>query len=98
MWRRSAGGARRDHGQGNAATGFVNFQNPNFDNVTDGDDIVRIANVLVGELADVHEAAVVQTNIDERAEIHDVEDAARQFHALRQVFELQHAPFEDWLW
>ena len=56
--------------------------------------VVRIADVLVGHLADVHQAAVVHADVDEGPEIDDVEHRAGQFHARAEVFQLEHALFE----
>ena len=43
--------------------------------------VVRIADVAGAELADVNQAAVGQADVDERAEIDDVEHRAAQLHA-----------------
>lgn len=72
-WTFRAGG---DRGERDAAAIFINIDDPDLEHVADADDFVWIANEAVGEAADVDEAAVRQANIDEDAEIDDVEDRA----------------------
>ena len=50
-----------------------------------------IADEVVGELADVDQAVLVDADIDERAEGGDVGDDAGQFHARREVLGFVHA-------
>ena len=57
--------------------------------------VVRIADELVGQPADVNQAAVVHADVDEAAEIDHVQHRAGQLHAGRQVFQLDDAAFED---
>ena len=64
-------------------------------NVAHGNDFVRIANEAVGQPADVHQAAVVHADIDEAAEIDDIEHRAGQLHAGREIFQLDNALLED---
>ena len=61
--------ARRNHRQRNTTPRLVDFQHPNLDDVANRYHFVRVAHIAIGKLADVHQAAVVQPNIDERAEI-----------------------------
>ena len=56
---------------------LIDIDDPDLEHVADADDFVRIANEAVGQAADVHQAAVGQADIDEDAEIDDVEDRAR---------------------
>ena len=74
----AAGG---DRGERNAAAVLIDIDDPDLQHVADADDFVRIANEAVGQAADVHQAAVGQADIDEDAEIDDVEHRARQLHA-----------------
>ena len=74
---------------------LVDSQHPNLDDVADGHHVVRIADELVGQPANVDQAAVVHADVDEAAEIDDVQHGAGQFHVRREVFELEHAALED---
>jgi hypothetical protein len=56
---------------------------------------VRIADVAIGQSADVNQTAVRQTNIDEYAEVDHVEHGRLQFHAWLQVFKLRDAAAEQ---
>ena len=46
---------------------------------------------LIGQLADMHQPAVLEPYIDERAEVDHVQHGAGQFHAAGQVVEFQDA-------
>ena len=48
-------------------------------------------------MADVHQPAVVQADVDKGAEVDNVEHRTQQFHAGLQVLELEHALLEKWL-
>ena len=87
--------AGTDHRQGDSPPLLVNLHYPDLNDITHGHDFMRIANETVGQATNVHQAAVVHADIDETAEIDHVEDCTGQFHAGRQVFELQDALFED---
>ena len=87
--------ARLDHGQRHATALFIHTQHPNLDDVAHGDHFVRIADETVGQLADVDQSAVVHSDVDERPEVHHVEDRAGQLHAGFKIFKFQHALFED---
>ena len=64
---------RWNHRQRYATPCFVNFQHPHLHNVAHRNNLVRIADIAIGKLADMDQAAVVQADIDESAEINDVE-------------------------
>ena len=87
--------AGRHHGERDALSLAVDAQNPDGHDVAHADDVVRAADVAVGELADVDEAGVLEADIDEGAEVDHVQDGALELHALGQVFELEHALLED---
>ena len=87
--------ARLDHRKRYAAAFLVHAHNPNLDDVAHGHHFVRVADEFVGQLADVDQPAVVHADIHKRAEIHHVEDRARQFHALGKIFEFEYALLED---
>ena len=44
--------------------------------------------VLIGQLADMHQTAVLETDIDKGAKIDDVQHRTGQFHRGRQVIKL----------
>ena len=90
-----AAARRVDHRQRNAATFFVDRHHPHGHDVADRDAIVRILNELRSQLADVHQAGVLQADVDERAEIDDVQHRAHQLHAGRQIVELEDSLLED---
>src|SRR5205823_5519589 len=87
--------SRLDHRQRHAVALLVDRQHPNPNDVVDRHDVIGAFDVAVGHLADVHQAAVFETNIDEGAEIHNVQDGALQLHAGLEVFELEDALLED---
>src|SRR5262245_43002073 len=88
-------GPGRNCRQRYSAARLIDIDHPHFDDIADADDFVRIANEAVGQSADVHQAAVGQADIDEHAEIDDVEHRARQLHARRQILQLYDAPSKD---
>ena len=47
---------------------------------------MRVANIAVGQAADVDQAAVGEANINERAEVDDIQHRPLQLHVLLQVF------------
>src|SRR5947208_8857010 len=78
--RRLALRAGGDHGQRRPAALGVDVQYPDRHHVADRHYLVRTLDVAVGHLADVHQAAVLQADVHERPERHDVEYGALQFH------------------
>ena len=93
--RRLALGAGRDHRQRHAAALLVHRQHPDRHHVADRHHVVGALDVAVGHLADVDQAAVLQADVDEGAEIDDVQHRALQLHARLQVLELEDALLED---
>jgi hypothetical protein len=90
--------ARGNHRERNAASRLVDFQNPDFDDVADRNHFVRIANVTIRQLTDVNQSAVVQSDINKRTEVDNIEHGTGELHSLVEVFELEDTTFEDWLW
>ncbi len=86
-----------DHRERHAAASLVDLEHPHLHDLAHGDHVVRIAHVAAGELADVHEPAVVEADIDERTEVDDVEHRPHELHAHFQVFELEHPLLEEGL-
>src|SRR5262249_50058460 len=78
---------RLDHRQRDALPLLVHAHHPDRDHVADTHHVVRALDVAVGQLADVNQARILQPDIDERAEIHDVQDRAFELHAGGQVLE-----------
>ena len=76
-----------DHGERDSAARFVNFDHPYLDDVADRNHVMGIANEPIRQLANVHQAAVVEADIDKGAEIDHVENAAEQFHAGLKIVE-----------
>ena len=74
---------------------MVHGQDPDSDHVSDCDHIVRILDVAVRHLTDVHQAAILQTNVDEGPEIDDIEHRPFQFHAGLQVLQLEDSLLEN---
>jgi hypothetical protein len=70
-------GSERD-----AAAILIDIHDPDFEDIANSDDLVRVANETVGQAADVDQAAVGQADIDEDSEIDDVENRAGQLHPL----------------
>ncbi|OPZ36002.1 MAG: hypothetical protein BWY96_02471 [Spirochaetes bacterium ADurb.BinA120] len=52
------------------------------------DDSIRITYVMIGKLAHVDEAVLMDADIHEGAECRHVRNDARQLHAGREIFEL----------
>ncbi len=84
-----------NRGERDAAAVFVDFDDPHLQHVAHADDFVRIADVAIGEPADMNQAAVGQTDIDEHAEVDHVEHGGLQFHAGLQIFELSNTAAEQ---
>lgn len=85
----------RDGGERYAAAILIDIDHPHLEHIADTDDLMRIANKAVCQAADMHQAAVGQTNIDEHAEINNVEDRPGQLHALRQILQLDDSAAKD---
>jgi hypothetical protein len=73
---RWAFGAGLDRRERNAAALLIDVDDPHLEHIPNADDLVRIADIAVGQPADMHQAAVRESDIDERAEIDDVEHGA----------------------
>src|SRR6185437_1080011 len=76
LLRRFSFGTGRDHRQRNTMPFLVHRQHPHRHHITDRHHIVGAFDVAIGHLANVNEAAILQADIDEGAEIDDVEDGA----------------------
>ena len=74
---------------------MVDAHHPDGHHVADAHHVVRALDVAVGELADVDQARVLQADVDERAEVDDVEHRPLQLHAGLEVLELEDALLED---
>jgi hypothetical protein len=45
----------------------------------------------------VNEPRILQTDINERAKINNVEDSSLQFHTRQKILELEDSTLENWL-
>ena len=66
----------------------VDGQDPDFDRLTDFQNVGRMTDVSVGNLRNMNESVLMDADIDESAEIDDVPDRDRQFHAHLQVVDI----------
>src|SRR5262249_56674653 len=87
--------ARLDHGQRYAPPPRIHRQYPHGYHVAYRRHLIGILDVAIRHLANVDQAAVFEADVDERAEIDDVENRALQLHARLKVLELQDALLED---
>lgn len=71
--------------EADALSGDVDFGDGGLHLLADLDDFVGIFDEVVGELADVCEAVLVDADVDEGAECGDVGDDAGELHAFLQV-------------
>jgi hypothetical protein len=90
-------GAGLDHRQRNPFSLLVDPHDPGRDHVADTDYVVGALDVAVGKLADVDQTGILQADVYERAEVHDIQHGPLQLHARLQVFELEDALLEDGL-
>jgi hypothetical protein len=72
-WTLAAGLDRRER---NASPSLIDVDNPNLEHVADTDHLVRIADVAIGQPADVDQTAFSQTEIDECAKVDHVQHRA----------------------
>ena len=72
----AAARAGSDHRERDAAAALIDLEHPDLDDVADGDDFMRIANITIRHLAHVNQPAVVQADIDERTEIDHIQHGA----------------------
>ncbi len=79
------------HGEGDAVPLEIDFGDGDLDLLTDFDGFVGVLDEVVGELADVDEAILVDAYVDEGPERGDVGDDAGQLHADGEVGWFFHA-------
>ena len=65
-----------DGSERNAAAILIDIDDPDFEHIANADDLVRVAYETVSQAADVDKATIGQADINEHAEIHDVENRA----------------------
>jgi hypothetical protein len=73
------------HRQADALARQVHLLHPHLDDLAGLDHLARVADELVRQLADVHQAVLVHAQVDEGAELRHVADRAFQHHAGLQV-------------
>ncbi len=88
-------GARLNHGQRYASPLPVHAQHPYRHDVAHRDDFIRALDISIRHLADVHEAAIFQADVDERPKIDHVQNRALQLHGGLQILKLEDALFEN---
>ena len=64
---------------------LVDFQNADFNHITNGNDLRRIRDELIGEFTDVDQTVLVDADINKGTEIGDVADGALELHPGTQV-------------
>ncbi len=87
--------ARLDHRQRHALPLLIDPHHPDRHHVSHAHHVMRALDVAIGKLADVHQARILETNVDECPKIHHVQDRPLQLHAGGQVFDLQDPLLED---
>jgi hypothetical protein len=90
-------GARLDHRQRNPLALVINAHDPDVHHVADAHHVVRALHVPIGKLANVHQPRILETDIDERPKVDDIQHSTFQLHARAQVFDLQDTFLEDGL-
>src|SRR5437588_1931673 len=83
------------HAQLHPSPLHINTQHAYLHNLPDGDDRERVAHVAVGKLGDMHQAILLDTDIDESAKVHHVAHRPLQEHAGLQVFHLEHVVAQE---
>src|SRR5574344_961693 len=66
------------HRKADALLTRIHGEDADLDHVAHGEDVLRVLHIAVANLGDVHEAVLMDADIDERAEVRDVRDDA--FH------------------
>src|SRR5690606_16898000 len=84
-----------DHAQRDTPPLFVHFQNPNVDHVAHRHHFVGVLYIFIGNLTDMYQSTVGKPDVDERAEVDDVQHGAGQFHVLVEIFELHRSLAEN---
>src|SRR2546427_10326291 len=83
------------HAQLHSSALHINVQHAHLHNLPDGDDRERVAHVAVGKLGDMHQAILLDTDIDEGAKVHHVTHRSLQEHAGLQVFQLENVVAQE---
>ena len=75
------------HGQPDPFPLFINIQHPDLHFLIYFDDLFRVADKLIGHLADVNQTVLMDAYINESPECRDVRHDARQNHSGHKVFD-----------
>ena len=76
-----------DHRQRDTSPLLVDFHDPDFDDVADGHDLVCVLHITIGQLADMHQAAVFEADVDKRTEVANRRNAALTNLAFGQLLD-----------
>ena len=90
-------GTRLDHRQRDPLALVIYAHDPYIYHVADAYHVVWALHVTIGKLANVHQARILETDIDERSKVDDIQNSSLQLHARAQVFDLQDTLLEDGL-
>ena len=82
------------HAQRDALATEVDANDADADMLMQADNLSGVGDVTVGQLGNVDESVLMNTDIDEGSEVGDVGDDARQLHAFAQVVNGLHAGVE----
>jgi hypothetical protein len=74
---------------------MVNTHYPHGHHIPHAHDVVRALDVPIRQLADVYQAGILEPNVDECTEVHDVEDSSFELHARAQVLQLENPLLEN---
>src|SRR5436305_1343750 len=83
------------HAQLHPSALHINAQDAHLHDLPDGDDRERVTHVAVGKLGDMHQAILLDTDIDEGAKVHHVAHRPLQEHAGLKVFHLEHVVAQE---
>src|SRR6266567_980723 len=86
------------HAQLHPSALHIHVQHAHLHDLPDGDDRERVAHVAVGKLGDMHQAILLDADIDEGAKVHHVAHHPLQEHAGLQVFHLEHIVAQEGSW
>ena len=84
-----------DGGQRDTSFGTVNFLHPNIQDIAYRIKPMGIADIPVGKPADVYKTTLPDPDIQEHAEIDDIDNLPSQLHSLLEIIKLQNAFAEN---
>jgi len=75
------------HTQPDTFAVHIDFDDTNTDVLMETDDLCGVGDEAVGELRDVDESVLMNTDVDEGSEVRDVRHDTREFHSYDEVVE-----------